>query len=119
MVSEDRAVFLPVGIPLNTVDRVNIDEELCLPALIGGTLGHEPLLEATHLDVTLDPQHLVHLPVLNDQPVALIVYWRDSRPHLDGFLIEVIMLVFGELLPPFPAPRQRQPFDKLGLVLDK
>jgi len=53
------------------VDRVNIDEDLRLPARVVRALHQEPLLEAAHLHVALNLENRLHHLVLDDKRVRL------------------------------------------------
>ena len=75
-------------------------------------LVEEPLLEAAFFDVALQDEHALHKSLLNDEIVDLLILLRDARQYLLCLLIEVIMLVLCELLPPFLAARQRHSLKK-------
>ena len=91
--------------------------ESCIPPTqVLLVLVKEPLLEATFLDVTLQDKHALHEALLNDEIVDLLVFLGDAWQDFLRFLIEVIVLVLCELLPPFLAAWQRHSLEKCSLV---
>ena len=76
----------------------------------------KPLFEAAFLDVALQDENALHESLLNDEIVDFLVLLRDAWQDLLCFLIEVIVLVLGELLPPFLAAGQRHSLEKRSLA---
>ena len=88
-----------------------------LPALVLRVLVEEPLLKAAFLHVALQNEHARHETLLYDEIVDLLVLLRNGGQNLNRFLIEVIVLVLCELLPPFLAAGQRHSLEERGLAL--
>ena len=119
MSSLDRAVeLLTTSRKLSaSIDLWHRDKELVLPVTVLWVLLEEPALQATFLDVALDNEHIMHQLVLDDDLVDHLVFTRDRREHFDCFLIEMIMLVLGQFLPPLLAARQWHFVEEICLAL--
>ena len=119
MSSLDRAVELfPTGGKFSArIDLWHRDKELVLPVTVLWVLLEEPALQATLLDVALDDEHIMHQLVLDYDLVDHLVFARDRWEHFDCFLIEMIMLVLGQFLPPLLAARQWHFVEEICLAL--
>ena len=99
------------------IELPNFDGEPGIPpAHVLLVLVKKPLFEASFLDVALQDEHALHEALLNNEIVDFLVLLWDARKDLLCFLIEVIVLVLCELLPPFLAAGQRHSLEKRSLA---
>ena len=87
------------------VDRFHLDIAFVLPIAIVGILFEEPSLQPSFLHVALYDKNMLHETMLDNESVNLAVPARHRRLDILCFLVEVIVLVLGELFPPLFAAR--------------
>ena len=87
------------------VDRFHLDIAFVLPIAIVRVLFKEPSLQASLLNVALYEENVFHEAVLDNESVDLAVPARHGCLDILRLLIEVIVLVLGELFPPLFAAR--------------
>ena len=118
--SEDRAVDACIigRILTSHIKLPNFNGEPGIPpSTVLLVLVKEPLFKSAFLHVALQGKHARHESLLNDEIVDLLVLLGDARQDLNRFLIEVIVLVLSELLPPFLAAGQRHFLQEHSLAL--
>ena len=117
--SEDRAVDACIvgRIFTSHIKLPNFNGEPGIPpSTVLLVLVKEPLFKSAFLHVALQDEHALHESLLNDEIVDFLVLLGDARKDLLCFLIEVIVLVLCELLPPFLAAGQRHSLEKRSLA---